>query len=291
MFSSSNDQLLKNNKKIAKKNKMLKKELKIFDKELKTAIRAARASEKIALKYFNIDKGIKIKKDKSPVTIADEKIQEKIIKILKKQFPDDGILGEEQNTDNRSTKRIWIIDPIDGTADYINNLPEFAICIALVNNEDLVLGVVFAPILKKLYYSVKGEGAFLNGKKIQVSCINDLRNATITLTRHANSTKKEIINLFGKKKIIGSEALRICYIAEGIAEAHIYTKKGDTSSIFLWDVAAAEIILREASGTITNLESKKINYNSINPRIINGLLATNAEIYPMLQKIIKKNLE
>lgn len=140
---------------------------------LKVAIEAAKAAEPTILNYFSKETSIDLKEDQSPVTVADKESEQIIRGVISNAFPDHGFLGEEGNNTNSDTEYLWIIDPIDGTRNYIREIPLFATEIALMKNGELILGVSNAPALKELMYAEKGFGAYLNDELVKVSEVSN----------------------------------------------------------------------------------------------------------------------
>ena len=210
------------------------------------------------------------KSDGSPVSNADIEISNFINKSLSAKYPDIKILCEENVLsfkERENEKYIWIIDPIDGTRDYIKGLEEWTINIALVENDEVIVGVVFAPFYDSMYYALKGEGAFLiqDGIKKQIFCNQKSNAKTILISNFHNDSQVAIFtkNLRKKyeiKEVAMSSSLKMCKIADGSADIHI-----KFNSIHEWDISACHIILDESGGALVSLKTKEpINYNNEN---------------------------
>ncbi len=228
---------------------------------------AIKAGEEI-LKIYNTDFKFQIKEDKSPLTLADRKANDIIVTALREKYPSHGILSEESKDDgSRLLKEYcWIIDPLDGTKEFIKKNDEFTVNIALVKSGEPVLGVVYTPALNELYYAHKGEGAYYKDKegfkKISVSQRSE--DLILLISRsHKSDMEKSFIeknsSLIGQVKELGS-SLKGCRIAR--AEADMYYRFGKT---FEWDTAAQEIIVREAGGVFMQLDGRAFKYNRENP--------------------------
>ena len=170
-----------------------------MDKILTTAIEAAKAAGEIALRYFRTNLAVEIKADKSPVTEADRLCEAKIVEVLRAAFPDMAFLGEEMGeqggtdsggtdsggTDSGGTdsgrggRARWIIDPIDGTKNFIRGIPFFTTLIALEEAGEVTAGVIYAPAPGDLLYAQKGRGAFANNRQVRVSTISTLKEAML----------------------------------------------------------------------------------------------------------------
>lgn len=235
-----------------------------YEKELQTAIEAAQhASEKI-LEIYMKDFSICYKNDQSPVTDADILANQVILSTLTEAFPEDGFLSEESSDDASRFKRsrFWVIDPLDGTKEFIKKNGEFSINIGLVEKGEVVLGVVYVPIRKRVYYAVKGEGAFrkeTNGKTLQISVSTRTKPYSLLISR-SHPSKRTISLLQDQSADIlvvtemGS-AIKGCLIAEGLYD--VYYNFGHSMK---WDTCAMECIVSEAGGELKKLDGTNIDY-------------------------------
>ncbi len=265
----------------------------LLDKVIKIA---NQAGEKI-LTYYGQDLDIKDKGNNSPVTKADIASNEIIVTELRKlNIP---ILSEEGvNDDNRfDSDYVWIIDPLDGTKDFIQETGEFTIMIGLVEKQDSgkyrpILGVIYQPATKEVYYALKNNGAWL------LSSNNKLRKLTVseekisskaqmlTSRNHTTDLEKKIAEKLDIRKIktYGS-SLKACLIAD---------KKGDINFnpapfTWEWDICASDIIVHEAGGLFTDTKGKLFSYNKKDPRNNHGYVASNGIIHDDIIASIKKN--
>lgn len=241
---------------------------------------AKTAGEEI-LKYYNEEYKIEYKTsdESSPLTEADLASNEIILSELEKYgYP---ILSEETKDDSKRLKSeyVWIVDPLDGTSDFVGKTDEFSVLIGLVQNGEPVLGVVYEPAKGVFYWAEKGEGAFMEKdgevKKIQVSDKSNFEEMTILLSRNhlLEADKKLCEDLkIGKKKPRGSTS-KMCVISRGDAEIYVNTsdKTGE------WDTCASEMILTEAGGKITDISGESIKYNKEIPKNLNGFVASNGK--------------
>lgn len=257
----------------------------MLEKELETAVTLARQAGDLILDFyekgFEIEEKLGVDNFAEPVTIADRMSSRLIVAELQKAFPDDGILSEEE-TDvveiRAAAKRVWMIDPIDGTKGFINKDGDFAVQIGLTENGLPVLGVVFLPAENVLYYAVKDSGAFVvrNEKrtKLKVSGETDFSRMTLVASRNHRSPKMaRITSDFGLKSEIqrGSVGLKVGLIAE--EEADLYVHLSPRTKF--WDTCAPQIILEEAGGKMTDLFGIELRYDSSDVQNHNGVLATN----------------
>ncbi|PYV08488.1 MAG: histidinol phosphate phosphatase [Acidobacteria bacterium] len=153
-----------------------------FEKETETALGIARRAGEVALGYFAQETAVEEKEDLSPVTVADRECEALIARRLVESFPDDGILGEEgARRDSRSGRR-WIIDPIDGTRDFVRRTPFWAVQIALEAESRIVLGLIYLPALDEMVHAVDGLGCFLNGGRVEASPIARIDKAVLAVS-------------------------------------------------------------------------------------------------------------
>lgn len=229
---------------------------------LNTAVKAARLAGNIILdnigKISKEDVGLKQASDF--VTRVDRDSETTIINTIKKRFPDHFILAEESIKETETDTFRWIIDPLDGTTNYIHGYPVFSVSIALQYRKEIILGVIFDPLKNELFSAEKGKEAFLNGHPINVSAVSTLQSSLITTGFPFR--KKEFIddylklfkNIFNKASDLrraGSAALDLAYVACGRCEAFFEI------GLSPWDVAAGSIIIKEAGGIVTDFGGGK----------------------------------
>ena len=237
----------------------------MWEKELKEAIIAGlKAKEKI-MEIYNQGFDVEIKEDNSPVTIADKTADAIIREHLKKIFPDYAFLTEESEDDKSRLLNdyVWIIDPVDGTKDFVAKDGGFTTNIALAYKHEVVVGVVVAPATGDLYYATKGGGAFheLNGKKEKIHVSDKIDDLTVlTSVFHFNEKEQALIEKHSDRikhtKKFGS-SLKACKIAEGLAEI-TYRMSAGTKE---WDTAAFQIIVEEAGGYVLEPDGSRLMYN------------------------------
>lgn len=258
----------------------------MLEKELETAIALARTVGKRILEFYALEI---IAEEKTgadnftePVTIADKTASTIIVEGIESAFPEDAILSEEEtdHAENRlAEKRVWIIDPIDGTWGFIKKDGDFGVQIGLTENGASVLGIVFLPAHDKLFFAAKGEGAFLikKGQKPQRLKVSDKKNFTemnlASSRNHRSPRMHRIIENFAFRKEIqrGSVGLKVGLIAEQIADLYIHLSPRTK----FWDTCAPQIILEEAGGRMTDLFGFPLRYDLRDVRNHNGILASN----------------
>ena len=258
--------------------------------ELDIAIKAAQEASNVILDIYQKDYNISTKTDNSPVTDADLESNKIINKILSNTKY--SILSEEDVDDQSrlSKDMIWIVDPLDGTSDFIDKTGEFTIMIALIQNKKPILGVIAWPTEKTLFVAQKNCGAFRYSDnkwdKISVTKINELSKCrTVGSRHHLLEKEKEFIKKIGIKDFtsIGS-SLKVGKISSGQAEAYITT----TNKMKEWDTAASHCIVSEAGGKMTDMLGNELTYNNKNVYHQNGILVTNGFIHNKIVNEFKK---
>ncbi len=227
---------------------------------------ACMAGEKI-LEVYQTEFVVKTKSDETPVTEADLAANKIIIAGLKALTPDIPVISEEDGlasfAERSKWQRYWLVDPLDGTREFIQKNGEFTVNIALIDNHQPILGVVYAPVLQLMYYAIKGEGSYKTSahnktEKIHVAkkCAKPVRVAG-SQTFTCNEFIDFVRNLPACHVINLGSALKSCLVAEGGAD--IYPRFGLTSE---WDTAATQCILEEAGGYLVDLNLQPLRYNT-----------------------------
>lgn len=233
-----------------------------MDELLDFAIHCAFESGKIQRKYFEKNINIRHKGETDLVTDVDMACQEKIIELIKGTFPDDDVISEEKKNDFDGNKNRWIVDPLDGTTNYAHGYPFFCTSIAYEENGEITCGVVYNPIFNELFFGKKGRGAYLNGERIQVSSVHDLKQALLSTGFPYNIVSIErnnvdhFLNFLFKAQAVrrdGSAALNLCYVACGRFDAFWEL------SLNSWDMAAGCLMVNEAGGILTNLQGDEFS--------------------------------
>jgi len=216
----------------------------------------------------------KIKSDNTPVTNGDIEVNNLLIEKIKKISPEYPIISEEMagNKYNENLNNFWLIDPIDGTYDYINNKDEFTLNAALIINKSPLLGIIYAPSKKRLFYTYGLGKSFeiSNGNTIEINCKKKTNKGEIKAVSYSNILKPEILKIHKKYGVTNhlkmKSSLKFCVIATG--EFDIYVAEPRACE---WDIAAGHAILKNAGGIITDFNNEEIFYgkkNFINPSII-----------------------
>lgn len=257
---------------------------------LSVAVNAARlAGEVIVANLGKVSRDdISIKQAFDFVTRIDKESEQLIVNAIKEKFPNHSFLAEESAKEINEDKYRWIIDPLDGTTNYIHGYPMFSVSIALEYKEGIILGVIFDPLRNELFTVEKGNGAFLNGHPIKVSTITGLENSLITTgfpfrkKGFIDAYLKLFKNIFDKVSDIrraGSAALDLAYVACGRCEGFFEL------GLSPWDMAAGSLIIEEAGGIVTDFGGEKDYLSTGN--IVAGTSVLHGDILKEVQNIFK----
>jgi histidinol-phosphatase len=222
-----------------------------LDRALAVAVEAARAAGEIALKYYRTGFDVTIKADATPVTQADRGAEQAIREVLGRAFPEVGFLGEEFGAVGDQRRR-WIIDPIDGTKNFIRHVPVWATLIGLEEQGEVTVGVIHNPVTGELLTARRGGGAWSAGERITVSSIPDLEEATLLhaglrLLREGGHWDGlvRLVDATGRQRGFG-DYLGYAMVAEGKAEIYL------EADLKAWDLAPCKILVEEAGGRFTD---------------------------------------
>ena len=250
-------------------------------------IKMARQAGAILGDNFGKPLTIKSKGDWSLVTDIDIQAEKKIIELIRKNFPEDDILSEEDEAVGPDPGAIssgrgfrWVIDPLDGTHNYVKKIPIFGTSIALEFNQEVVLGVIYMPLAREFYFAEKGKGTYCNDEKIEVSK-RPLNQATMLYDSTIRYSKKLMLESLGKIadkvfniRMLGSTARSLSYLAEGKVDLEIeFSDKP-------WDFAAGLLLVEEAGGRATDLKGGKWSTRS------SGYIASNGLVHDEVLSII-----
>jgi len=262
-----------------------------FSEELSTLIPLVKKIGVEILKIYKTDFTHEIKSDDSPVTIADHLSNKMLIDGISKFGYE--IISEESENKPLNARKTWVIDPLDGTKNFIRKTGDFAIMIGLIENYEIVLGLVYSPVFDKLYYAIKGQGSYLieNNTKIKLQ-VNEISDFTKVRLLHGNSTFTEKERKLAEENgitefiKIGSVGLKLGLIAEGKAELYFFNK----DTLGLWDLIGPKIILEEAGGKVFQNTAEEFNLKNLkNFKLKNGLVATNANLDEKIKLILKNS--
>ncbi len=229
----------------------------------------------------------RFKSKRELVTKLDIKVNNFLVKKIKESYPDHCILSEESGCDDakKKSKYQWVIDPLDGTVNYTMRNTFFTTNIALLEDGEPILGVIYAPYTRELYVAEKGRGVKKNEVKIKVSTTEDLSDAFLTFGYgHQKESMKRAMNVYQSfetaarsMRHFGSSSLQLAFVAIGRTDAEIITPP-----VRLWDVAAGILMIKEAGGKVTDFKGDETNITK------GGLVASNGLVHDQILKVIKK---
>ena len=218
--------------------------MKSISANLNVMIKACEKASKILIRDFGEIENLQVSKKgpKDFVTNSDVRAEKIIIEELKKARPNYSFISEENGTENnKDINNTWIIDPIDGTINFLHGIPHFAISIALRSNDEIVSGLVYDPIKDEMFFAEKDNGAFYNNQRIRVSNKNNIDECLFAI---GNNIKNKIDFPYRKS---GSAALDMAYVASGRYDGYFQ------NDLNIWDIAAGIILIKEAGGIINNI--------------------------------------
>ena len=228
---------------------------------LNIMIKASEKASKVLIRDFGEIEKLQVSKKgpKDFVTKTDKNVEKILIDELSKSKKNYSFLSEEiGKINNKDKENIWIIDPIDGTINFLHGIPHFAISIALQSDGQIISGLIFDPIKDEMYYSEKNKGAFLNNQRLRVSKKGSLDDCLFSSNHEG--VKFSDLNM----RYSGCAALDLAYVASGRLDGYFHNK------INLWDIAAGTLMVRESGGIVNDLN--KFSINNINIRASNGTI-------------------
>ena len=235
--------------------------MKSISPNLNIMIKASEKASKVIIRDFGEIEKLQVSK-KSPtdfVTNTDLKVEKIIITELKKAKPNFSLISEESGEENnKDQKNTWIIDPIDGTVNFLHGIPHFAISIALKSNDEIISGLIYDPIKDEMFFAEKNNGAFFNNHRIRVSSRNNINDCLFS----SNDKHKIEIDFPNRKS--GCAALDMAYVAAGRYDGYFQ------KNLNLWDIAAGIILIKEAGGIINDIDlnnTHNINVIASSPNI------------------------
>jgi len=272
-----------------------------YQREIEVASELARQAGAVLLEHYYspvlVEQNVNALDEFEEVTAADREANELIVGRLQKEFPDDGILAEESiDSEHRLEKdRVWLIDPMDGTKNFINRDGDFAVQIGLAVAGESVLGVVYQPVRAVLYRAARNGGAWMETgdnttARLSVSNLTKPGEMVLASSRSHRSPRMErVVSAFGFKDETrrGSVGVKIGLIAEQQADLYLHL----SPSTKQWDTCGPEAILAEAGGRLTDLFGQPLRYNGVRIDNRNGIVATNGAAHEMVIANLKPLLE
>ena len=257
-----------------------------YSEEIKIAERAASEAGSIIMALFKGKYDVHEKSKNNPVTTADIEANRKIREIIQGRFPDDGWLSEEDSDDTRrlTASRVWIVDPIDGTKEFIEGVPQFAVSIGFVVGGQAKVAVVYNPAEKRLYRAVAGQGAEVNGERIRVTSRQDMQGALLLVSRSEPLRKFQVFVDRCEIQSVGSIAFRLAKVAGGDGDGTLTFR-----SIHEWDVCAGVLMVQEAGGKVVDGTGKALVFNQREAKH-HGIVAANQKLTDGIQALVAKVL-
>ena len=258
-----------------------------MNSDYKLAIEASIEAGKIIMKYYLNEYEIKEKSYQNPVTTADREADFYLKSVLTKARPNSGWLSEETaDTSNRLDKEmVWIVDPLDGTKEFIEGIPHFVVSVALVKNGEPIIGVLHNPVTKDIFHAIKGNGTFLNDK-IHNCTIKDSTLDMVILNSRSETSKGlwEPYKLqFKELKPIGSVAYKMGLTAVGDADIFATLRPKNE-----WDICAGTCLINESGGKVIDLNGEELTFNNKKTLIEPGLIAGNQSSVEKTYKIFNE---
>ena len=252
---------------------------------LEFAIQLAFESGRIQKRYFQKTLSIMHKGEINLVTNVDFECERRILELLGNEYPDDEVISEEKANTYESGKNRWIVDPLDGTTNYAHGYPFFCTSIAYEVDREIIVGVVYNPIMDELFFARKGEGSFLNGERLGVSAIKEIKQALLVtgfpydVVTNPNNNLNHWAAFIMRAQALrrdGSAGLNLSYVAAGRFDGFWEMRLSP------WDMAAGVLIVREAGGTVTSLSGETFSLFS------GGILASNGLIHKRMLDVIRE---
>lgn len=255
-----------------------------IEKFLDFAIKTVKKSNHITLKYFNKKLKHKLKDNLSPVTIADLKSENFIINSIKEKFPGHSIFAEESGKNSNQSEFKWIIDPIDGTKNFMRKIPFWGTLLALEYQNEIVVGVISIPALKEFIFASKNNGCYCNGKRTKVSKTKSLSDAYLLhgclYNIFSEPYKSNFVNLVNS--VFYDRGFGDCHghslVIKGFADAML------DPYVMPYDVAPVKICIEESGGVFTDLQGNNSIYSG-------NAVVSNGKIHDQILKILNENLE
>lgn len=245
---------------------------------LQVATQAVQEAGKVLVGHFHSEKVVKQKSRGNLVTEVDTLSEELILGILRDEYPDYQILSEEMNSFTTIGGYTWIVDPLDGTNNYVFGIPNFCVNVALVNDTDILLGMTYDPMKKELFYAEKGKGAYLNDSSVRVSQVSLLKDSLVAFDLgYDDEQGRKMLDVTNKlwgqvhcMRMMGSSALGIAYVACGRMTIYMHRQ------VYPWDIASGLLLVSEAGGRVTDWQGNQVSFQS------EKIIASNNKLYPQL---------
>ncbi|MFD2370744.1 inositol monophosphatase family protein [Brevibacillus sp. GCM10020057] len=251
------------------------------------ALQCARSAGELSLKRMKEPFTVEYKTSASDlVTAVDKEVEKHVIQMILERFPDHGILGEERTFkgDYHSFDTLWVIDPIDGTSNFVHQQINFSVSIAVYHKGEGLVGAVYDPSRDELFYAARGEGAYLNERRLRLEKVVTLEEALLCTSVFWNKRAEQmgidqiVKKLAGKvrgMRLLGSAALEMSYVAAGRLDGYV------SMSLNPWDFGAGRIIVEEAGGKVTTMMGSPLPFDQKS-----SVMACNPAFYEELQHFL-----
>ncbi|HZP42824.1 MAG TPA: 3'(2'),5'-bisphosphate nucleotidase CysQ [Candidatus Binatia bacterium] len=255
-----------------------------FAREREVAVAAARAAGAIVRRYYE-EGGVEVRQKgpDSPLTKADLEANACIRRHVAAAFPADGWLSEEtaDSTERLGKRRVWVVDPLDGTKEFIQHIPEFCVCVALTEDGRPVVAVEYNPAAERLYVAVRGQGTTVNGAPARVSATRDVAGAVVLASRSEDKRGEwDAFKPHCRVTLTGSVAFKLAELAAGHGDATFtLTPKNE------WDICAGVLLVEEAGGRATDLDGRPLVFNQPSP-LRPGMIASNGILHAPLLALV-----
>jgi histidinol-phosphatase len=252
----------------------------LLDVYLEFALDAVWQAGRTTLGYFQSVLTAERKADNSPVTVADRQAEQNLRDLIHARWPQHGIIGEEFGRSDSDSRFTWVIDPIDGTKSFVSGVPLYSTLLALLEDDEPVLGIVYEPPLHDMIYATRGGGCFWNGRRVHVSRVDQMREAILLASDldgfgphgKTDAWNRLVESTYAQRT--WGDAYGYALVATGRAEIMV------DPVVALWDIAPVQVILEEAGGTLTNWEGQRgLNTTEV--------VATNGALFEATMKTIR----
>ena len=256
-----------------------------MQRELEVAVEAAKAGGAIVRKYYRADYQVHEKAPDNPLTVADTEADAAIKSVCLGAFPGDGWLSEEtkDSPERLRRSRVWIVDPLDGTKEFTQHIPEFCVCVSLVVDGVVQVGVSYNPETDKLFAARRGHGTTLNGTNVRCTPKTDLATAVVLASRSEDKRGEwDAYRAHMTVKLTGSVAYKFALIAAGEADATFsLTPKNE------WDICAGTMLVEEAGGVVTDRYGRPLTFNN-RETLLPGLIAAGPGLWSPIRSLIRE---
>ena len=259
---------------------------------LEVASQAAEEAGSLLLEHMHGERQLSYKEGRANiVTEVDVLVEKKVIALLRSEYPDHNILSEESPAVANDSRYTWVVDPLDGTNNYVYGIPVFSVAIALMSQEEVLLGLTYDPVREELFVARKGGGAALNGRPISVSRRDSMERAFIGCDlgydREAGARMLDTIRAIWPRmaglRIMGSAVLGLAYVACGRFDLYLHRY------LYPWDMASGILLVREAGGEITDWAGKPVS--AFGQQIIAGNKALHRQMLALVSREVQLGLE